>query len=81
MTRNELIEIVELSGATLLYDYVQYERLIIFCNSKQEMIQGKKQNDKHSLNENKTNVYYCKPEYLFDSIIRHEIQSIDNYLW
>jgi len=76
MTRDELIEIIELSGATLLNDYIEYKTLIILCNTKKEMTDRKK----HIDNNDKT-IYYCKPDFLFHSIVRHEIQSIKKYLW
>ncbi|CAF1057752.1 unnamed protein product [Rotaria sp. Silwood1] len=80
MTRDELIEIVELSGGTLLNDYIGYEKLIIICNSKKEMINRRKQNNDNLL-INEKNIYYSKPEFLFDSIVRHEVQAIEKYLW
>ncbi|CAF4198704.1 unnamed protein product [Rotaria sp. Silwood2] len=80
ITRDELIEIVELSGATLLNDYIGYETLIILCNSKKEMINRRKQYNVN-LVINEKNIYYSKPEFLFDSIVRHEIQAIEKYLW
>jgi len=76
ITRDELIEIIELSGASLLNDYLEYKTLIILCNTKKEMIDRKKQIDHHE-----KNIYYCKPDFLFDSIVRHEVQSIEKYLW
>ncbi|CAF3713025.1 unnamed protein product [Rotaria sordida] len=81
MTRDELIEIVELSGATLLNEYIRYKALIILCNSKTEMINRKKQNvhDLCTINENI--IYYCKPDFFLDSIVRHEVQAIKKYLW
>ena len=80
-TREELIEIIELSGATLINDYIQYERLIILCNSKKEMVHRKKQNEDNLTMIKEKNIYYCKPEFLFESIVRHEVQSIEKYLW
>ncbi|CAF1283834.1 unnamed protein product [Adineta ricciae] len=79
MTRNELIEIVELSGATLFNDHSPCQRLIVLCNSKGEMLNVKQRND----NDFKlsTTISYCKPEFLFDSIVRHEMQIIDDYCW
>jgi len=76
ITRDELIEIIELSGESLLNDYIQYETLIILCNTKKEMIERKKHID-----DNGKIIYYCKPEFLFHSIVRHEIQPIKKYLW
>ncbi len=77
ITRDELIEIIELSGASLLNDYINYETLIILCSTKKEMIERKKYIDNNGI---KT-IYYCKPNFLFHSIVRHEIQSIKKYLW
>jgi hypothetical protein len=76
ITRDELIEIVELSGASLLNDSMKYNQLIILCNTKREMNERKK----HFHNNDK-NIYYCKPDFLFDSIVRHDVQSIEKYLW
>ncbi len=76
ITRDELIEIIELSGASLLNDYIEYETLIILCNTKKEVIDKKK-----FFNEKNSNVYYCKPDFLFESIVRHEVQPIEKYLW
>jgi hypothetical protein len=45
------------------------------------MLNKKKQNDDNLLLINDKILYYCKPEFLFDSIVRHEIQSIERYLW
>ena len=81
ISRDELIEIVELSGATLLHDHIQYKTLIVLCNSKREMNNRKQQNDNYLPRINEKKVYYCKPEFLFDSIIRHEVQTIEKYLW
>jgi hypothetical protein len=81
LARDELLEIIELSGATLINDYIQYERLIILCNSKKEITNIKKQNEDNSMTIKEENIYYCKPEFLFDSIVRHEVQSIEKYSW
>jgi hypothetical protein len=81
MTRDELIEIIEFSGATLLNDYMQYKTLIILCNTKKEMLNRKNQNDENLSRINEKNIYYCKPEFLFDSIVRHEVQAMEKYLW
>jgi hypothetical protein len=76
LTREEIIEIIEYSGASLLNDYIEYERLIILCNTKKEM------NDKKKFfNDKEKKIFYCKPQFLFESIVRHEIQSFENYLW
>lgn len=81
MTREEFIEIIELSGATLLNDYIEYKTLIILCNTKAEVISKKKQNDESLQKINDKQIYYCKPEYIFDSIVRHEVQTIEKYVW
>jgi hypothetical protein len=77
LTRDELIEIIELSGATLFNDYIQYQTLIILCNTRKEMIERRKILDHH----HEKDIFYCKPAFLFDSIVRHEVQSIEKYLW
>jgi hypothetical protein len=77
MTREELVEIIELSGATLFDEHLSYKHLIVLCNSKEEVKRSKQQ-----IRADQSNViYYCKPEFLFDSIVRHEIQTMDTYLW
>jgi hypothetical protein len=76
MTREELSEIIEYSGASLLNDYIEYETLIILCNTKKEMIEKKKK----FFDIKDKNIFYCKPEFIFESIVRHEIQSIEKYL-
>ncbi|CAF0900027.1 unnamed protein product [Adineta steineri] len=81
MTRDELIEIIELSGATLLNDFIPYKTLIILCNSKKEMLDIKKQNDDNFLLINEKKIYYCKPAFVFDSIVKHEVQSMEKYCW
>ena len=77
MTREELIEIIELSGATLFDEHLSAKSLIVLCNSKEEMKRSKQQ----TRTDPSTVIRYCKPEFLFDSIVRHEIQAMENYLW
>ena len=74
ITREELFEILDLSGATLVHDHIECDTLIILCNNKKEMLTRKK-----LLTD--THVIFCKPYFLFDSIVRHEIQPIEKYLW
>jgi len=81
MTRDELIEIVDLSGCTLLNDYTQYKNLIILCNSKKEMLNIRQRTDDNFSMIDEKKIYYCKPDFLFDSIVRHEIQLIEKYCW
>lgn len=84
MTRTELIEIVELSGATLFHDYNREDRrLIVLCNSKKEMLQVKQRNNENnqSLTINEREIVYCKPDFLFNSIVRHEVQIVNDYFW
>lgn len=77
ITREELFEIVELSGASLFDQSLNCDTLIVLCQTKTEVLKRKK-----SLNT-QTNIhsFFCKPDFLFDSIVRHEIQPIENYLW
>jgi hypothetical protein len=55
--------------------------LIILCNTKKEMLNRKNQYDENLSRINEKNIYYCKPEFLFDSIVRHEVQAMEKYLW
>lgn len=77
ITRDELLEIVDLSGATVFHDHHECDQVIILCNTKNEMFTLKK-----SLTHlTERHVNFCKPDFLFHSIVRHHIQSIENYLW
>lgn len=77
INRDELIEIIELSGASLLNDFIDYKKLIILCNTKKDVMES----ERKYLNNHDKEIYYCKPEFLFNSIVKHEVQLIEKYLW
>lgn len=66
---DELTELIELSGATIHDETFPSKHLIILSNSEKN-------------NENKFSceqTSFCRPEFLFDSIVRHEIQPVQLY--
>lgn len=77
INRDELIEIIELSGASLCHEYFDYQTLIILCNTKKEMSESKDKYFQYRAKE----LFFCKPDFLFNSIVRHEVQPIEKYLW
>ena len=79
MSRDELIDLVDLTGATLLNEYIDCKTLIVICNSKSEMIARRQQDEDQSWPSNEKTIHYCSPDFLFDSIVRHEVQSLEPY--
>ena len=77
ITREELCQIIELSGASLFDSSINCDTLIVLCNTKSEMLRRKKSREIPT----SISSFFCKPQFLFDSIVRHEIQPIENYLW
>lgn len=74
LTREDLIEFVHLSGATLFDENFHQKPKFVLCNSLKEVRQHKKIHQDEEL-------FFCKPEFFFHSIVQHEIQSVKTYLW
>jgi len=78
MTRDELSEIIELAGASLVQNPNDNEKIYVICQTKKEMITMKRT---LMNNINDERIVFCQPDFIFHSIVRHELQLIENYLW
>lgn len=76
-TKQELEQLVELSGASLLNDENRNEldnhaTIIVLCDDDDKMVVKKY----HGL---KNKIYYVIPEFFLDSIVLYEVQPIKGY--
>lgn len=76
ITRNELIELIELTGAKFYEDDNHIDRLIVLCDTNEKNLSKIK--DKYSPS-NLNNIKYVTSDFLLKSIIKFEIQDIDKY--
>lgn len=75
ISRNELIELIELSGATLFNQDLPWNSCIVLCNTQEEVRLWKS-----DYCDEKRPFFFSKPDFLLHSIVRHEVQSLKNYL-
>lgn len=76
-TRQELENLVEVSGATLLKDLHRQHldvntTIIVLCDDDDKMIVKKYQGLKNK-------VYFVIPEFFLDSVVLYEVQPIKGY--
>lgn len=76
ITRNELIELIELTGAKFYEQDNPIDRLIVLCDTNEANLIGIK--EKYS-STNSNNIKYVTSDFLLKSIIKFEIQDIDKY--
>jgi hypothetical protein len=76
INRNELIELIELTGAQF-YEHDQHvDLLIVLCDINEKNLSKIKEK---YLQTNLTNIKYVTSDFLLKSIIKFEIQDIDKY--
>jgi hypothetical protein len=76
--RDELLHMIELSGATLYDEHLSSPmNLIVLCKSKDEM-QRQCIENRYALSGT---IVFCQPEFFFNSIVRHQVQPIEQYRW
>ncbi|UJR25712.1 hypothetical protein I4U23_007063 [Adineta vaga] len=76
INRNELVELIELTGA-LVYDHDQIiDMLIVLCDTNEKNLPKIKEK---YLQSNVLNIKYVTSDFLLKSIIKFEIQDIDKY--
>jgi hypothetical protein len=76
INRNELIELIELTGAKLYENDNQIDQLIVLCDTNEKNLNKIKEK---YLQTNLTNIKYVTSDFLLKSIIKFEIQDIDKY--
>jgi len=77
INRNELIELIELTGAKFYdNDNNNIDMLIVLCDINEKTL--KKIKEKY-LQTNITNIKYVTSDFLLKSIIKFEIQDIEKY--
>lgn len=76
INRNELLELIELSGAKSFDTDRQVDVLIVLCDINEKNLAKIK--DKY-LHVPITNIKYVTSDFLLKSIIKFEIQDIDKY--
>ncbi|CAF3524179.1 unnamed protein product, partial [Rotaria sp. Silwood2] len=76
INRNELIELIELTGAKLYDNVNSVDILIVLCDTNEKNINKIKEKYLHT---NVSNIKYVISDFLLKSIIKFEIQDIDKY--
>lgn len=76
INRNELIELIQLSGAKLYDNDKAVDVLLVLCDNNEKNI--KKIKDKY-LQIPVTTIRYVSSDFLLKSIVKFEIQDIDKY--
>ena len=76
INRNELIELIELTGAKFSEHDQEIDLLIVLCDINEKNLAKIKEK---YLQTNFTNIKYVTSDFLLKSIIKFEIQDIDKY--
>jgi hypothetical protein len=77
INRNELIELVELTGAKLYDNESNIDILIVLCDTNEKNLNKIKEK---YLQTNVSNIKYVTSDFLLKSIIKFEIQDVEKYL-
>jgi len=77
INRNELIELIELTGAKFYENDNKIDMLIVLCDINEKNLNKIKEK---YLQTNISNIKYVTSDFLLKSIIKFEIQDIDKYL-